>query len=59
MNHFTQFLYKIGFLKFSDHKILKWKKRKEIKKLEFALQNGLYDIRKCALESLGELKQIV
>lgn len=51
------FLSKIGLIKLDNRKVEKWTKFKEIDKLIFALQNGLYKVRIEAAKALGELHE--
>ncbi len=47
--------FRLKLVKFSEKNILKWKKTKQVDKLEYALKYGNYYSRKLAAEALGEV----
>ena len=55
MNWLTRILFSIGFIVFTTKRIDKWTKKRYVNKLEYALKHGLFNIRKRAVEGLGEI----
>ena len=47
--------FRLKLVKFSERNIQKWKKSKQVDKLEYALIYGNYNSRKIAAEALGEV----
>ena len=47
--------FQLKLVKISKKTIEKWKKTKQVEKVEYALKHGNYNIRKLAAEALGEI----
>ena len=56
MNLRSRILYQFGFLTMNEKWLNTQKSRQNIDALHFALDKGLYDIRKLAAEHLGVLR---
>ena len=54
MNRFDYFLFKIGLLRLHRRWLERQMYFKNIEAIEFAIQHGLYDVRKSAVEFLGK-----
>jgi len=51
------FLYRVGILKVSTKAVARWVENRNLDKLTLALEYGIYDVRKAAIEGLTSLKQ--